>query len=87
MVEYFLLGQLDMFPDHFILAIRTFKVATEKGTEKQNTRNAHERIHSRTTGEHMSAFAFYVCRAEGDEMPRSYYTLAVTIMTLLQCFV
>ena len=55
MVDYFLLGQLDMLSDHFILAIRTLKVATEKGTEKQNTRNAHERIHGQTTGEPVRA--------------------------------
>ena len=77
MVDWFLSAcQLHRFLDHFMLAIRTFKVATEKGTEKQIIRNAHERNHGQTMGEpvhanelmlHQPALAFYVRCAGRDK--------------------
>ena len=36
-----LICRLDMFPDHFTLATRTFKIAAEKGNEKESTHGRH----------------------------------------------
>ena len=49
MIDQFLLGQSDRFLDRFLLATRTFKVAAERDSEKENTFEAHGRKHGSYT--------------------------------------